>query len=84
METKKSVVEQAADALRLWNNAWNEFDKTGKNKPETLEEVIAPFIEMEKEQMKIKKCYHPLTQRKYISDIHFECTICGFYDMATQ
>lgn len=84
MNTEKSVVEQAADALRLWSNAWNEFDKTGKNKPETLEEVIAPFIEMEKEQMTIKKCYHPLTQRKYISDIHFECTICGFYDIVEQ
>jgi len=30
--------------------------------------------EMEKEQ---KKCYHPLTERKYTSDTHFECTICG-------
>ena len=35
--------------------------------------------DMEKEQ-KIafgKKCYHPLTERKYTSDVHFECTICG-------
>ena len=35
--------------------------------------------EMDKEQ-KIafgKKCYHPLTERKYTSDVHFECTICG-------
>ncbi|NBV09767.1 MAG: hypothetical protein EBS09_11790 [Flavobacteriia bacterium] len=30
--------------------------------------------EMEKEK---KKCYHPLTERKYTSDTHFECTICG-------
>jgi hypothetical protein len=30
--------------------------------------------EMEKEQ---KKCYHPLTERKYTSDYYFECTICG-------
>jgi hypothetical protein len=30
--------------------------------------------EMEKEQ---KKCYHPLSERKYTSDVHFECTICG-------
>ena len=58
-KTKKSVVEQAADALRLWSNAWNEFDKTGKNKPETFEEVIKPFIEMEKEQ-KIKFAEHCL------------------------
>lgn len=50
METKKSVVEQAADALRLWNNAWNEFDKTGKNKPSTIKEVIEPFIQMEEDE----------------------------------
>jgi hypothetical protein len=49
-ETKKSVVEQAAVALRLWSDAWRQFDKTGKNKPETFEEVIKPFVEMEKDQ----------------------------------
>ena len=48
---EKSAVKQAADALRLWNNAWNEFDKTGKNKPATIEEVIEPSIQMEKEQI---------------------------------
>jgi hypothetical protein len=35
--------------------------------------------EMEREQ-KIafgKKCYHPLSERKHTSDVHFECTICG-------
>jgi hypothetical protein len=80
-ETKKSVLEQAADALRLWSNAWNEFDKTGKTKPASIEEVIEPFIKMEKEQMTMKKCYHPLTDRRYISDFHFECTICGFCEM---
>lgn len=46
-----SAVEQAAVALRLWSNAWNEFDRTGKNKPVSIEEVIEPFIQMEKEQM---------------------------------
>ena len=29
------------------------------------------------EQEKNKKCYHPLTERKYTSDYYFECTICG-------
>jgi hypothetical protein len=47
----KTAVEQLVDALRLWSNAWNEFDRTGKNKPQPIEEVIAPFIQMEKEQM---------------------------------
>ncbi len=45
-----TAVEQAAVALRLWSNAWREFDKTGKNKPESFEKVIKPFIQMEKEQ----------------------------------
>ena len=49
----KTTVEQAADALRLWSNAWREFDKTGKDKPESFEEVIEPFIKME-EQEKIE------------------------------
>ena len=50
-EIKKSVVEQAADSLRLWSNAWSEFEKTGKNKPASIEEVIEPFIQMESEKM---------------------------------
>jgi hypothetical protein len=34
--------------------------------------------EIEEDNNKIKKCYHPLTERKHTSDIHFECTICGY------
>ena len=49
-----------------------------------FDKLIEQAKEMEKEKMTTKKCYHPLTQRKYISDIHFECTICGFYDMVEQ
>ena len=44
-----------------------------------LLQAVEQAKEMEKEQ-KIafgKKCYHPLTERKYTSDVHFECTICG-------
>jgi hypothetical protein len=48
--TMKTAVEQAVDALRLWSNSWNEFDKTGKNKPQPIEEVIAPFIQMEEDK----------------------------------
>jgi len=47
----KTVVEQAADATFITSNAWNEFDKTGKNKPVSIEEVIEPFIQMEKESL---------------------------------
>jgi hypothetical protein len=46
---------------------------------EQWQKEIEQAKEMEKEQ-KIafgKKCYHPLTERKYTSDVHFECTICG-------
>jgi hypothetical protein len=46
----KTVVEQAADALRVWQNAWTEFDKTGKDKPESIEEVIEPFIQIEEDK----------------------------------
>ena len=39
-----TAVEKAANALRLWSNAWREFDKTGKNKPESFEKVIDSFF----------------------------------------
>ena len=42
--------------------------------------LIPKAKEMEREQIENafgKKCYHPLTERKYTSDVHFECTICG-------
>jgi hypothetical protein len=39
-----------------------------------IESLFEQAKEMEKEQ---KKCYHPLTERKYTSDYYFECTICG-------
>ena len=30
------------------------------------------------QQEQDKKCYHPMTERKHTSDVHFECTICGY------
>jgi len=30
------------------------------------------------QQEQNKKCYHPMTERKHTSDVHFECTICGY------
>lgn len=50
MKTEKSVVEQAVDALRLWSNNWYEFDRTSKNKPLSIQEVIEPFIQMEEDE----------------------------------
>ncbi len=57
-EKELTAVEQAAVALRLWSNAWNEFDRTGKNKPESFEKVIEPFIQMEKERIKNAYDHH--------------------------
>ena len=51
---------------------------TGTLNEDTIEDdvnrIVTKAKAMEKEQ---KKCYHPLTERKYTSDVHFECTICG-------
>ena len=38
--------------------------------------LIRQAKEMEKDRL--NKCYHQLTERKHTSDIHFECTICGY------
>jgi hypothetical protein len=51
-----------------------ELEKLGVHLFDEVQDVIEQAKEMEKEQ---KKCYHPLTERKYTSDTHFECTICG-------
>jgi rubrerythrin len=50
------------------------FEQVWITSGEDLPELLEQAKEMEKEQ---KKCYHPLTERKYTSDTHFECTICG-------
>jgi len=73
-----TAVEWLYDQIKNGFN-YNRLERNGyENQRDRLFEQAK---ELEKEQMTIKKCYHPLTQRKYISDIHFECTICGFYDM---
>lgn len=58
----KTAVEQAVDALRLWSNAWDEFDRTGKNKPQPIEEVIAPFIQVE-EQQKVEFVFRAYSEK---------------------
>jgi hypothetical protein len=63
-------------------------------KEETLEEASWKFNPLKKldgeflrhafkegakwQQEQDKKCYHPMTERKHTSDVHFECTICGY------
>ena len=39
---------------------------------------VIDFFKKQVEKEQLKKCYHPLTERKHTSDTHFECTICGY------
>jgi hypothetical protein len=49
---KQTAVEKLAIAFRQWQTDWGNFDKTGKNQPAPYDEFIAPFLEMEKQQIK--------------------------------
>ena len=46
----------------------------------SIEEAIdvIDFFKKQVGKEQLNKCYHPLTERKHTSDIHFECTICGY------
>jgi hypothetical protein len=48
---KQTAVEKLGIAFRQWQTDWDNFDKTGKNKPASYDEFIVPFLEMEKEQI---------------------------------
>ena len=65
-----------------------EIDKKQKNQMYNEIEVLQLLLKLHQteyfdnlkewfEQNK-KTCYHQLTERKHTSDIHFECTICGY------
>lgn len=41
-----------------------------------IENAFEQGVKWQQEQD--KKCYHPMTERKHTSDVHFECTICGY------
>ncbi len=47
---KQTVVEQLGIAFRQWQKEWDNFDKTGKDKPVSYDKFIKPFLEMEKQQ----------------------------------
>jgi len=65
---KKENLEQAAENYaEKWNDLENQF------------KLSSCFIAGAKfQQEQDKKCYHPMTERKHTSDVHFECTICGY------
>ena len=46
-----TAVEKLGIAFRQWQTDWDNFDKTGKNQPAPYDEFIAPFLEMEKQQI---------------------------------
>jgi hypothetical protein len=69
MNSKQTAVEWLIDEIEehyILNN--------GILDPTVVMELKRQAKAMEKEQ---KKCYHPLSERKYTSDYYFECTICG-------
>jgi hypothetical protein len=45
---KQTAVEQLGIAFRQWQKEWENFNKTGKDKPVSFDEFIKPFLEMEK------------------------------------
>ena len=65
---KTENLEQAAENYaEKWNDLENQF------------KLSSCFIAGAKfQQEQDKKCYHPMTERKHTSDVHFECTICGY------
>lgn len=66
MENKEQILEEAAELYYL---------ETKHRAPSCKKH----FIEGAKwQQEQDKKCYHPMTERKHTSDVHFECTICGY------
>jgi hypothetical protein len=48
---KQTAVEKLGITFRQWQTDWDNFDKTGKNKPVSYDEFLPPFLEMEKEQI---------------------------------
>jgi hypothetical protein len=49
--SKQTAVEKLGIAFRQWQTDWDNFDKTGNNQPASYDEFIAPFLEMEKQQI---------------------------------
>ncbi len=47
---KQTAVEQLGIAFIQWEKDRYDFIKTGKDKPVSYDEFIAPFLEMEKQQ----------------------------------
>ena len=76
-----------ADFIVKFDQA-KEIDKEQKNQMYNEIEVLQLLLKLHQTEsfdnlydwfnQNKKTCYHPLTERKHTSDIHFECTICGY------
>ena len=86
-QIRKEKYEEDIDWDGLFKQA-KQMEKEQKNQMYNETEVLQLLLKLHQtesfdnlkewfEQNK-KTCYHPLTERKHTSDIHFECTICGY------
>jgi len=71
---KQTAVEWLENQIKNSKYYFNLMKELNSRSTIAQPNVFDQAKEMEKEQ---KKCYHPLSERKYTSDTHFECTICG-------
>jgi hypothetical protein len=60
---KQTALEKLGIAFRQWQTDWDNFDKTARNQPASYDEFIAPFLEMEKQQIMDATCFG-----EYIND----------------
>ena len=49
----KTAVTMLGEAFRQWQKDWDSYDKGIGDKPKSYDEFISPFIEKEKEQIKL-------------------------------
>jgi hypothetical protein len=47
-----TTVAKLGIAFRQWQREWQNYEETGKNKPVSYDEFIAPFLEMERQELK--------------------------------
>jgi hypothetical protein len=48
---KQTAVEQLGIAFRQWQKEWENYNGTKENKPVSYDKFIAPFLEMERQQI---------------------------------
>ena len=76
---KQTAVEWLEDQIKTSKYSYKVMEDINSRGTVAQPNIFEQAKQMEKEQIIAfgKKCYHPLTERKHTSDVHFECTICG-------